>query len=549
MLKILHNGKVYVHEGHFAQALLVDGHRIAMVGSNEEILSAASPVKGGFSGEIIDCGGRPVLPGFNDSHTHFIYWGRQMSEAKITDCHSIDDLVQRCACHLERNPDLSKKGLHALGWNQELFTRGEKRMPNRQDLDRISRQIPIVLERICAHIAVANTKAIELLGLDASSPQFEGGVFLREDSGFPNGIFCEKACEPLLDVLPPPSMTDYRGYFKAAMAHAVSMGLTSVQSNDIGAIGQDHMAILKMMDEVYTRGEGLLRYRHQVYCTSLSQFQERIQDGIFRRKENQDNMHVVGPLKLYKDGSLGGRTALMRRDYLDDPGNVGMEAVSRQELLSFCKMAADHNIQTVIHAIGDGAIQEVLDAFTLTMPPDNPMRNAIIHCQITDLPLLDRISENHILVQYQPIFLNRDLHILTSRVGSRMASTSYAFRTAIEEMKMGDLISFGTDAPVENADPFENIYAAVTRKDLSGYPLQGYYPKERVSVSQAVDAYTRGSAYGEFQEHQKGRLSPGYLADLIVLDRDIFSVPQEEIKDIKPILTMVDGNIVYSKNL
>lgn len=222
--------------------------------------------------------------------------------------------------------------------------------------------------------------------------------------------------------------------------------------------------------------------------------------------------------------------------------------MSRQELLSFCKMAADHNIQTVIHAIGDGAIQEVLDAFALIMPPGNPLRNAIIHCQITDLPLLRRIVENHVLIQYQPIFLNRDLHILRSRIGGRLASTSYAFRTAIEEMKRDDLISFGTDAPVENADPFQNIYTAVTGKDLAGYPPQGFYPKERVRVSQAVDAYTRGSAYGEFQEHQKGRLNAGYLADLIVLDRDIFSVPQEEIKNIRPILTVVGGDIVYSKN-
>ncbi len=348
-----------------------------------------------------------------------------------------------------------------------------------------------------------------------------------------------------MQVLPSPTMEERQSWFIAAMKYAVNVGLTSVQSSDIGVIGDDHLEILEMMDDVYRCGEGILRYRHQVYCTSLALLEERIRDGIFQRKAKPDGMHVVGSLKIFKDGSLGGRTALLRKGYRDMPHLFGVEAISREEALTFCKKAADNDIQTLIHAIGDAAIEEVLDLFEETGSVDNPLRNTIVHCQITDLPLLKRITQNNILIQYQPIFLTSDMQILESLIGEDLAATSYAFRKALEMQGSTPLVSFGTDAPVENCNPFPNIYCAVTRKDLSGNPPEGFYSGESLTVSQAVDAYTLGSAYAEFMEEAKGRIKPGYLADLILLDQDIFSVPPNRIKDIKPVLTMVNGKIVY----
>ena len=253
----------------------------------------------------------------------------------------------------------------------------------------------------------------------------------------------------------------------------------------------------------------------------------------------------IGPLKMFTDGSLGARTALMRQDYADAPGQRGIEILTQQELDELVRMADENGMQIAIHAIGDKANEMVLDSYQKVIGPEgNTHRHGIVHCQITDLPMLKRYQQMDVYAMVQPIFLHYDLHIVEDRVGKELAATSYAFHTMNQ---MGLHVSYGTDSPVEDMDPIQNLHCAVCRQDLKHFPAGGYVPEERVDIFQAVDDYTIGGAQNAFEENQKGRLQPGYLADLVMLDQDIFHVPSDKILDTQVLMTMVGGKVVYEK--
>jgi len=255
---------------------------------------------------------------------------------------------------------------------------------------------------------------------------------------------------------------------------------------------------------------------------------------------------TMGSMKLFSDGSLGSRTAYLRKPYNDDPSITGLRVHSPEALDALVQKAHKHKIQVAIHAIGDAGIEQVLNSFeTVTSEGNNPCRHAIIHCQITDLPLLKRIAKNDILVMAQPIFLTHDLYMVDDRVGKELASTSYAWNTM---EKLGINVSYGTDCPVELMSPIECIDCAVNRQDVTnGYPEGGFYPGECVDVYTAVDNYTKGSAYATFEEDRKGRIKAGQLADLVLLDKDIFTIAKKDIRTAQVLLTMVGGTIAYRK--
>ena len=537
---ILINGKIYLERDRFASALLVENGRIAAVGDSADLLAQAPEAA------VYDCGGRTVIPGLNDSHLHLLHIADQLARVDICGCTSVEDLISRCKAFLAENPKAREQGLHSVGWNQDLFD--VPRIPTRHDLDRIATDIPIVLERICGHILTTNTRAIELLGLTADSPQYAGGTFEFGEDGQPNGIFTENACRYAVDLIPSPSIEEQEALLLRTMDYAVAHGLTSVQSNDAGTSRSAAMGpqFFEMMRQIYARGAAPLRYRHQVCFQHPDQFAQFLRSGEREHPAYQgDSWLTMGPLKLFKDGSLGARTATMRQEYRDDPGNYGVECTDDALMLQFCRMAQDAGMQVVTHAIGDDAISRTLDAYeSVNLPGENPLRHGVVHCQITDLPMLQRMVDSKIAAFYQPIFLDYDMQVLESRVGKELASTSYAFATF---PKLGGKVGYGTDAPVENCNPFPNIYSAVTRMNLKGQPEGGFYPQEKVDIYDAIDAYTAGSAWCEFAEDEKGRLKPGYLADLVVLDTDIFTCPERDIPGILPVMTMVGGRIVFEK--
>lgn len=535
----LFNGKIYVEKGVYAQALWAEDGVIVGVGKNEDVPAEYHAY------QVIDCGGKTVIPGLNDSHLHLIQIGTRLAQAPIKNATSMDHLAEIVKTFMKENPQLTARGVKAAGWNQDLFT-DEKRMPTRWDLDKISTQVPVVLSRVCGHVVSANSKALEMLGMDKVPGHVDGGTIEVDENGVPNGIFTEAANGLPYDTIPALTLADARQHFFTGANYALSRGITSVQSNDAGNSSYPKAEVLDLLTELCRKGEMPLRYHAQISFDTPEELADFAKKGGFAQPEGCDpNRFNLGPVKLFKDGSLGGRTGTMRHEYLDDPGNFGVETTTDEVMDAFCRTADKYGVQVVTHVIGDKAIEDVTGNYERVLREGkNPLRHALVHCQITDRPLLERIVRADIPVMYQPIFLDYDMHAVVPRCGEELASTSYAFKTVTD---LGGKVSYGTDSPVEDCDPFPNLYSAVTRKDKTGWPQGGFYPQECVTVEEAVDAYTIGSAYNEFKEDCKGRLKPGYLADLVVLDTDIFTCDPMDIRTANPVLTMVGGEVAWRK--
>lgn len=529
---ILTNGKIYIDKGKFEQAIYIKQGIIEEVGTNEQILKNSAS-------QIIDLNGKTVIPGLNDSHMHLWGTGHAMTSCSLNGAKSIEDLIYIGREFLENNNGINS--LMGRGWNQDNFLTGEKRLPNKHDLDKISTSIPIVFSRVCGHVYTGNSKAIELIGVDENTLVDGGEIELGPD-GKPNGIFNENAINLLASAIDSKSEEDIETDILTGANYALSVGLTSVQSNDI--INNNSRIMFKVLNTIYRERKTALKYHHQYNFQNINDFKEYLENEYLTDNYNSTN-YARGSLKLYKDGSLGARTALMKEDYNDAPGVRGVAALTDLQLENLCDFATKHHIQVVTHAIGDKAVESVINAYEKTMiNGQNPLRHGIVHCQITSKEQLERIAELNISVMYQPIFLDYDIKIMESRVGEDLARTSYAFNSLL---KMGAPICLSTDAPVEDCNPFPNIYCAVTRLTLDEKPRRGYNPVEKMEVEDAIDAYTIGSAYNEFKENIKGRLKPGFAADLIVLDRDIFTINPLEIKDIKVLKTMIDGEFIFER--
>ncbi len=534
MKKIIYNGKIYIEEGHFEEAVYIEDGFIKRTGSSEELLKEAEGC------QLIDAGGRTILPGLNDSHLHLGSIGEWFLLPRLGLAKSIEDLVDIGRDYMAKNPELSKEGFIGNGWNQDLFT-GDRAMPTRWDLDKISREVPIVFYRVCGHVASANSKALELAGVLDKLPEIEGGLIEVDHRGEVTGILHEGgATGYVARVIPDFSEEDWEKIYLSAQDYALSVGLTSVQSTD--ARDEGFKGVIALLNKLEEEKKLKIRYRHQLSLMDV----DKLKDYLAMKKTSLDRKLLdYGPLKLFKDGSLGGRTALMRRAYKDDPDNQGVEVLTSRRMDELVALADKSGMQVITHAIGDRAIEETLDSYERVIEDGkNINRHGLVHCQITDRKLLERIAALGVINLVQPIFLDYDLHVVEARVGRELASTSYAFRSMDE---LGIPTSYGTDAPIEDCNPFPSIYCAVTRKDLKGYPEGGHFPEERVSLSRAIDNYSLASAYSEFKEDIKGRIKPGYLADMIVLDRDIFTIDEDEIKDVKVELTLVGGEVVYKR--
>ncbi len=537
------NGKIYVEKGVFVEALYAEDGIITYVGRSNEVKERINA-----DTKVIDLEGKTVIPGLNDSHIHFLMYGYGLMEVNTLGVRSIDELVERCRQYMEENPELCKTGLYSIGWNEDAFTEGEKRPPNRHDLDRISTDIPVVMSRVCGHVQCGNTMAIKNLGLDIGFEPMEDGTIETEESGFPNGVFTENAAARLHhEGLPRHTREEAIKAFVLAQDIALENGITSIQANDIG---QSHMTMddtFSVIHEIYDTGIGKIRYRHQVGVENPEELEHYIATEYGHGVYDDPDRLELGPLKLFKDGSMSGHTAYMRKDYCDDAGNRGVETHPDEYMFGLAARANAVDMQVVTHSIGDAATEHMVQVYENLGITDNgnPLRHSIIHCSITDKELLARIAKDNLSVFYQPVFLDYHSHILIDRVGKELASTSYAFETA---RNLGIHISFSTDCPMDRINPFENIYHAVTRMDSNGWPEGGFSPQECVSVEDSVDAYTIGSAYNEFKEDRKGRLKKDFLADMVVLDKDIFTCKKEDIYTIKPLMTIIGGEIVYERS-
>jgi predicted amidohydrolase YtcJ len=527
MRTILHSGKIYQEKGKFCEALLIEDGLIKKTGTSEQILKLYED-----DTDIIDLMDSTVVPGFNDSHLHFYYHGVTMASVNVYGSTSIEEVIEKGRDFLRQHPEHNGY-LWGRGWNQNQFT-NEKRMLTREDLDKISVDFPIVLGRACGHVAVCNSKALELANIH-EAVFVEGGEIMVGEDGKPNGLFAENAIDLLECLKPRLTVDDVQRQIEQIAKIANRRGITSVSTNDLH-VGDENSEIIEQAYIRYTSNHPTVRINHQICYNSPDILRTRVAKGF-----NNSDFLRYGPLKIFTDGSLGARTALLRDAYADDPSTKGIACMTPQQIDEYVQIASESGMQVVAHAIGDGAMENVLNAYESVGNLGKALRHGIIHCQITDEDILQRMSELDVLALVQPIFLHADMHIVNDRVGEKLALSSYAFKTMED---LGVHVSYGSDAPVEDFNVFEGIHCAVNRQDLKGNPSEGFNPKEKVDVYTAIDNYTIEGAYASFEENKKGRLITGHFADLIVLSDDIFTIPTEEIKDMRVLKTMINGVFV-----
>ncbi len=528
------NANVYVERDHFEEALLIEDGIIRIVGSGDAV-RAAMPA----DAQIYDARGRTIVPGFNDSHQHLFNTGIALTDIRLHKAASIREVKEIARRFIEERRPAPGTVLHGMGWNQDYFS-DEHRLLTRADLDEISTEYPLIFERACGHMLVANTPALERAGITRGSIAPEGGSIGRDENGELNGIFAENACPLLISLFRNRSLEETVELIRTGMRHAAETGVTSVQTCDLR--DSTWPTVLEAYNRVMAETP-LTRVYHQINFSDPARYEEFLQQGHVTGSGTP--MHRFGPLKLFVDGSLGARTAAMRQPYHDDPSTKGIPTMTDDQLNAMVDTAVKHNCSVAVHAIGDAAVEQVLNSYDrVCTNGENPCRLGIIHVQITDRPLVERFTKNNILALVQPIFLHYDTTIVEERVGAELAATSYAFGTM---KKLGIHMSFGTDSPIEDMNPIDNLYCAVTRRTLRGTPEGGFHPEECIDICDAVDAYTLESAYASYEENVKGRLMPGYYADLVVLSENIFELPSGEIRRAQVDATMVDGRFVFER--
>lgn len=520
------------------EALAIDQGLIFMKGTFEKCKAAL-----GDEAELVNLEGATLFPGFHDSHMHLLGYGQSLYQVDLVPSQSLDGLIAIGQQFLETHSLKAGQWLLGRGWNQDYFD--FPIMPSKEQLDQISTEHPIFFTRACGHLGVANTMALKLSGiLEQPSQHIDGGHIDLNFDGVPTGILRENAMNLVISLIPSPDENLLEKYIESAQIALFSGGITSVQSDDLCSLPlEDSTKILSTFKRMGLEGKLKISVHEQSLMRHLSHFKAQIETGYAYKKTY--GAFSLGPLKILGDGSLGARTAYLRQPYSDAPEMQGIPMYSQEELNALVQTAFDHGIPVAIHGIGDGMIDRALNAIDKAMAQstDAPDRNAIVHCQITDRNMLARMKTMNIIAMVQPIFLDYDLHMVEDRVGKERAKTTYAFKTM---EKMGIRTSYGTDCPVEGYDVFKGIQCAVTRQDLHHIPEEGWLPHEAVTVEEALQAYTMGSAYAASEEKAKGSLGIGMVADLVVLDQNPLLTTPTNLSKIKILNTYKNGELVYS---
>ena len=525
---IITNAAVYtVDKQHpTAEAVAVIDSRIVAVGSNAEIDSWRGPQT-----KVINAGGKLVLPGFNDAHVHFLQGGAQLDQVNLTDAASPEEFARRIGRQVKKTP----KGEWVLGgrWDETKWAKPE--LPTKELVDPVTGETPIFVERYDGHEALANSAAMKLAGVDAKTPDVPGGIIMRDASGNPTGIFKDAAQELIYKVIPPMSHEQRLRAVRRALEHAASLGVTSVQHMNPEFADVAAYSALAEKGDLSTR----------MYAVPMeTQWQEQAKVGI--RRAWGSSFLRLGAVKGYADGSLGSRTAYMFEPFADDPGNRGLlsDEMHPPSAMHDRLMQADAvGLQLRVHAIGDRAISMILDIFSDIEKEHgyHDQRFTIEHAQHMAQKDFERFAQLHVIASMQPYHAIDDGRWAGKRLGHQRSRYSYAWRSFLDH---GVTLAFGTDWPVAPLNPMLAIYAAVTRATLDGKNADGWVPEEKITVQEAVEAYTMGSAYAEFQEHEKGSVTPGKLADIVVLSDDIFHIKPEAIRNVKVETTIVGGKAV-----
>ena len=510
-----------------AAAIAIHGNRIIAVGSNDEIKKLA-----GADTKVIDAKRRLVLPGFNDAHVHFMSGGFQLSSVDLRDANTPQEFAERIRDFAARLP----KGRWITGgdWDHERWP--DAKLPTKELIDRYTPDTPVFVNRLDGHMALANSLALKLAGVTRETKDPPGGVIVRDSkTGEPTGILKDAAQSFVWKVIPAPSFEEKLAAARAATNHAASLGVTSVQDMSAGADVSVYQVLLD-------RGE----LKNRIYAVwPLPRWERLALTGV--RGHFGSAMLRTGGLKGFADGSLGSTTALFFQPYNDAPNTSGIpsdEMFPEGAMLERVRGADLAGLQVIIHAIGDRANDNILSIYERVEKEngDRDRRFRVEHAQHLRPQDIPRFALDKVIASMQPYHAIDDGRWAEKRIGPERAKTTYAFRSLLDS---GATLAFGTDWTVAPLNPLLTIYAAATRRTLDGKHPNGWIPEQKISVEEAVRAYTVGSAFAEFQENEKGTIAPGKLADLVILTQDIFKIDPKEIEKVKVAMTIMDGRVVY----
>lgn len=506
-----------------AQSIAVLGNKIIAVGKDSD----TKPLIGKKT-HVIDAEGKLVLPGFNDSHTHFMNGGAGLSSVDLRDAKTPEEFVERIKNFAAKLP----KGRWILNgnWDHENWT--PNNLPTKEMIDAVTPDNPVFINRLDGHMALANSLALKLANFDKNTKDVAGGEIVRDTEGNPTGILKDAAMDYVSKVIPEMPFEQKLEVAEAATNYAAGLGVTSVQDMSAGTdVG--------VYQELMRRG----KLKTRIYAVSpLADWKRWQKTGV--HYAFGDAMIRVGGLKGFADGSLGSTTAWFYEPYLDAPNSRGFPLIEMSKMYELASDADRADLQLMIHAIGIRANDEILKIYERIEKENGAKdrRFRIEHAQHLNPDLIKRFASDKIIASMQPYHAIDDGRWAWKRLDEKRLKGTYAFRSLLDS---GAVLAFGTDWDVAPLNPMLGIYAAVTRRTLDDKNPNGWIPEQKISVEETVRAYTYGSAYAEFQENEKGTLEVGKLADFIILSDDIFTVNPNDINKTKVLTTIVDGKIVF----
>lgn len=526
---LLTNGRIFTLDPArpWASALLIQGDRIVAIGADADLLDRRTHVT-----EWIDLGGRAAVPGLVDAHVHFQGYALSLQRVNLDEAPSLAAAVAQVA-EFARRSERPDGWVQGRGWSQDNWP--DRAFPSAADLDAIVPDRPVCLSHRSGHAAWVNSIALRLCRLDASTPDPPGGQIQRDEHGQPTGILFEDAIELVTAHIPRPGPDEIAAAMRQAQTMCWQAGLTGIHDFD----GRNCFVALQ---QLHQSGELGLRVVKNIPVARLA---HALEVGL--RSGFGDEWLRIGGVKIFADGALGSRTAAMIAPYEGEPDNFGIVVTDKEEMLEKALAASRGGLSVTVHAIGDRANHDVLDVYEYVRR-DEAGRGAprlahrIEHVQVLHPADLNRLAELDVIASMQPIHATADMHMADRYWGTR-AQYSYAWRTMLDS---GALLVFGSDAPVESIGPLRGIHAAVTRRQTDGQPgPEGWYPEQRLTLVEAIRAYTLAAAETSGQTRRLGSLEPGKLADITILDRDVFAGPPQDLLAATVAATVVGGQFRF----
>lgn len=508
----------------WADAVAVTGDRISAVGSSAEIMKNVSQAT-----RVVDAKGQMLVPGFIDSHVHFISGGFGLTSVQLRNARTREEFIARIKAHTSRLP----QGAWMLEGNWDHQNWGGE-LPRASWIDSVTPNTPVFIQRLDGHMSLANSAAMRAAGVTRDTKDVSGGEIVRDENGNPTGIFKDNAAGLVGRAIPDPLPAQEDTALDAAMRHVAEQGVTSVHNmgswRDI---------------QIFERGHAARRLRTRIYTAVPLASWERLRDTVAARGRGDEWLRI-GALKGFVDGSLGSHTAAMLEPFTDTPTDTGLFVTAPETIYSWTKGADAAGLHVVIHAIGDRANRVLLDTYERVSRENGAKdrRFRIEHAQHLAPPEIARFARLGVIPSMQPYHAIDDGRWADRFIGAERAKGTYAFRSLLDA---GARLAFGSDWFVAPPTPLEGIYAAVTRRTLDDSRPGGWVPEQKITVEDALRAYTTGAAFAEFMEGEKGMIARGYLADLVLVDRDLTRIAPETIRDARVMMTVVGGTPVYER--